>query len=308
MKRARFLTPIVTAFDAEGNLDIKANRRIYDTQIDGGIEGIVVMGSTGEFFSMPTEQKKELIDLALIHVRNRIKVYVGTGCMSVEDTIALSNYALEVGAEAVMIISPYYFALSDRSVEEFYDKVARAVEGRIYLYNYPARTGHDLSPEVTLRLLRKHKNIVGYKDTVTEMGHTRKLITTIHKEFPDFEIFSGFDENFVHNLISGGSGCIGGLSNLYPKLITAWVHAMNQEDTKKIVKIQRVVNDLMDIYAIGTPFIPVMKRAMMMSGVKMTDHCTSPFLPVDSGQVEALEKLMKKVEDPIREILEGTEG
>lgn len=308
MKRAKFLTPIVTAFDAEGNLDIKANRRIYDTQIDGGIEGIVVMGSTGEFFSMPTEQKKELIDLALIHVRNRIKVYVGTGCMSVEDTIALSNYALEVGAEAVMIISPYYFALSDRSVEEFYDKVAQAVEGRIYLYNYPARTGHDLSPEVTLRLLRKHKNIVGYKDTVTEMGHTRKLITTIHKEFPDFEIFSGFDENFVHNLISGGSGCIGGLSNLYPKLITAWVHAMNQEDTKKIVKIQRVVNELMDIYAIGTPFIPVMKRAMMMSGVEMTDHCTSPFLPADAGQVEVLERLMKKVEGPIREILEGTEG
>ena len=163
MKRARFLTPIVTAFDAEGNLDIKANRRIYDTQIEGGIEGIVVMGSTGEFFSMTTEQKKELIDLALIHVRNRIKVYVGTGCMSVEDTIALSNYALEVGAEAVMIISPYYFALSDRSVEEFYDQVARAVEGRIYLYNYPARTGYDLSPEITLRLLRKHKNIVGYK-------------------------------------------------------------------------------------------------------------------------------------------------
>lgn len=308
MKRARFLTPIVTAFDAEGNLDIKANRRIYDTQIEGGIDGIVVMGSTGEFFGMPTEQKKELIDLALIHARNRIKVYVGTGCMSVEDTIALSNYALEVGAEAVMIISPYYFALSDRSVEEFYDQVARAVEGRIYLYNYPARTGYDLSPEVTLRLLRKHKNIVGYKDTVTEMGHTRKLITTIHAEFPDFEIFSGFDENFVHNLISGGSGCIGGLSNLYPKLMSAWVHAMNQEDTRRIVKIQRVVNDLMDIYAIGTPFIPIMKRAMMMSGVEMQDYCTSPFLPADDAQMEVLKRLMDKVEGPIREILEQPKG
>lgn len=308
MKRAKFLTPIVTAFDAEGNLDIKANRRIYDTQIEGGIEGIVVMGSTGEFFSMPTEQKKELIDLALIHVRNRIKVYVGTGCMSVEDTIALSNYALEVGAEAVMIISPYYYALSDRSVEEFYDKVAQAVEGRIYLYNYPERTGYDLSPGVTLRLLRKHKNIVGYKDTVTEMGHTRKLITTIHKEFPDFEIFSGFDENFVHNLISGGSGCIGGLSNLYPRLMSDWAHAMNQEDTRRIVQIQRVVNDLMDIYAIGTPFIPIMKRAMMMSGIEMQDYCTSPFLPADEAQIQALEKLLEKVEGPIREIMEQAKG
>lgn len=219
MKKANFLTPVVTAFDENGNLDIQGNKNVWDHLIKGGVDGLVIMGSTGEFFSMTTEQKKELIKLVVEHVNKRTKVYIGTSCMTVEDTVELSNFAIETGADAVMIISPYYFALSNESVEFFYDKVAEAVKGDIYLYNFPDRTGHDLTPEVTLNLLRKHKNIVGFKDTVSEMGHTRKLMTTVLKEFPDFIVLSGFDENFVHNILCGGSGCIGGLSNLCPELL-----------------------------------------------------------------------------------------
>lgn len=278
MKKANFLTPVVTAFDANGNLDIQANKNVWDHLIKGGVDGLVIMGSTGEFFSMTTEQKKELIKLVVEHVNKRIKVYIGTSCMTVEDTVELSNFAIEAGADAVMIISPYYFTLSDESVEFFYDKVAEAIKGDIYLYNFPDRTGHDLTPEVTLNLLRKHKNIVGFKDTVSEMGHTRKLMTTVLKEFPDFIVLSGFDENFVHNILCGGSGCIGGLSNLCPELFADWVKAINAKNMVEVARIQKIVDKLMDLYPIGTPFIPIMKKAMMIRGVEMQDYCTKPFL------------------------------
>ena len=276
MKKANFLTPVVTAFDANGNLDVQANKNVWDHLIKGGVDGLVIMGSTGEFFSMTTEQKKELIKLVVEYVNKRTKVYIGTSCMTVEDTVELSNFALEVGADAVMIISPYYFALSNESVEFFYDKVAGAVKGDIYLYNFPDRTGHDLTPEVTLNLLRKHKNIVGFKDTVSEMGHTRKLMTTVLDEFPDFVILSGFDENFVHNILCGGSGCIGGLSNLCPELFADWVKAIDAKNMEEVARIQKIVDKLMDLYSIGTPFIPIMKKAMMIRGVEMQDYCTKP--------------------------------
>ena len=277
MKKANFLTPVVTAFDKNGNLDIQGNKNVWDHLIKGGVDGLVIMGSTGEFFSMTTEQKKELIKLVVEHVNKRTKVYIGTSCMTVEDTVELSNFAIETGADAVMIISPYYFALSNESVEFFYDKVAEAVKGDIYLYNFPDRTGHDLTPEVTLNLLRKHKNIVGFKDTVSEMGHTRKLMTTVLKEFPDFIVLSGFDENFVHNILCGGSGCIGGLSNLCPELFADSVKAINAINMDEVARIQKIVDKLMALYPIGTPFIPIMKKAMILHGVEMKEYCTKPF-------------------------------
>lgn len=294
MKKANFLTPVVTAFDANGNLDVQANKNVWDHLIKGGVDGLVIMGSTGEFFSMTTEQKKELIKLVVEHVNKRTKVYIGTSCMTVEDTVELSNFAIEAGADAVMIISPYYFALSDESVEFFYDKVAEAVKGDIYLYNFPDRTGHDLTPEITLNLLRKHKNIVGFKDTVSEMGHTRKLMTTVLKEFPDFIVLSGFDENFVHNILCGGSGCIGGLSNLCPELFADWVKAINAKNMDEVARIQKVVDKLMDLYPIGTPFIPIMKKAMILHGVEMKDYCTKPFLPATEEQTEQIKAVMKE--------------
>ena len=294
MKKANFLTPVVTAFDANGNLDVQANKNVWDHLIKGGVDGLVIMGSTGEFFSMTTEQKKELIKLVVEYVNKRTKVYIGTSCMTVEDTVELSNFALEVGADAVMIISPYYFALSNESVEFFYDKVAGAVKGDIYLYNFPDRTGHDLTPEVTLNLLRKHKNIVGFKDTVSEMGHTRKLMTTVLDEFPDFIILSGFDENFVHNILCGGSGCIGGLSNLCPELFADWVKAIDAKNMEEVARIQKIVDKLMDLYSIGTPFIPIMKKAMMICGVEMQDYCTKPFLQATEEQTEQIKAVMKE--------------
>lgn len=295
MKTAQFLTPVVTAFDHEGKLDHQANRNIYDFLIDGGVDGLVVMGSTGEFFAMEDAQKKELIDLVVRHVNGRTKVYIGTACMTVEDTVQLSNYALDAGADGVMIVSPYYFALSDESIEFFYDQVAEAVKGDIYLYNFPARTAHDLSPEVTLNLLRKHRNIKGFKDTVTEMGHTRKLIQTVQNEFPDFIIYSGFDENFAHNVLSGGNGCIGGLSNLFPEVFSEWVKAMNAKDLKKVADIQRVVDKMSGLYDIGTPFIPILKKAMMLRGIELQGNCQKPLIQPNEDQIEKIKAVLRDV-------------
>lgn len=308
MKKAQFLTPVVTAFDSEGNLDHQANKNIYDFLLNGGVDGLVIMGSTGEFSFMEDAQKKELIDLALSYVNHRTKVYIGTACMTVEDTVQLSNYAINAGADGVMIISPYYFYLSDESVEFYFDQVAPRIKGDIYLYNYPARTGHDLSPEVTLNLLRKHKNIKGYKDTVTEMGHTRRLIQTVQNEFPDFIIYSGFDENFAHNVLSGGNGCIGGLSNIYPEVFSEWVNAINAKDLKKVADIQSIVDKMMELYDFGPTFIPFTKQAMVSRGIRLEGYCQKPLIQPNAELTESINMLLQELDERIVQVIPDYKG
>ncbi|WP_160725101.1 dihydrodipicolinate synthase family protein [Bacillus sp. USDA818B3_A] len=308
MKKAQFLTPVVTAFDSEGNLDHQANKNIYDFLINGGIDGLVIMGSTGEFFSMKDAQKRELIDLVVSYVNHRTKVYIGTACMTVEDTIDLSNYAIHAGADGVMVISPYYFSLSDESVEYYYDQVAEGIKGDIYLYNFPARTGHDLSPEVTLNLLRKHKNIKGYKDTVTEMGLTRKLIQTVQDEFPDFIVLSGFEENFAHNVLSGGDGCIGGLSNIYPEVFSEWVQAINEKNLDKVAEIQNIVDKIAGLYDIGSPFIPIIKKAMVIRGIELEGYCQKPFIEPNNQQSESIKELLHELDAMIARVVPRYQG
>ncbi|MBU2703412.1 4-hydroxy-tetrahydrodipicolinate synthase [Sporomusaceae bacterium BoRhaA] len=293
MKKAQFLTPVVTAFDENANLDVKGNQAIYEHLIQGGIDGIVVMGSTGEFFAMSMEQKKQLIDIAVSYINHRVKCFVGTGCMTVQETVELSNYAAKAGADAVMIISPYYFSMNPGDIEKWYGDIASQVNSDIYIYNFPDRTGHDISPEVTLRLLRQHKNIVGYKDTVEALGHTRALIELTKADFPDFVMLSGYDENLAHVLLSGGNGCIGGLSNLAPETFSAWVKAINEQDLCKIEEYQRKVNALMELYTINTPFIPVMKKAMILRGVPIQEKCIE-FSPITAEQTAKVTAIMKK--------------
>lgn len=302
MKKASYFTPVVTAFDEEGRLDIQGNRNLWDHLIQGGVSGLVIMGSIGEFFALTGEEKRRLIDEAASWAGGRTKIYIGTGCMTVEETVELSNYALLKGVDGVMVISPYYFSLSPESIEYYYDQVASAVNGDLFLYNFPERTGYDLTPEITLRLLRKHKNIKGYKDTLGVMAHTRKLIRTVSGEFPDFVVLSGFDEFFAHNVLSGGNGCIGGLSNIYPELFARWVKAVDDEDMQAVSRIQQIVDRAMAIYDVAHAFVPVIKAAVKMRGVAIQDTCKKPFISPGEQEREEIRRIMNDVELMMKEL------
>lgn len=295
MRKTQFFTPVVTCFNQNGQLDQQANEAVYEHVVSGGIDGLVIMGSTGEFYSMPMEQKKQLIDIAVKYVQHRAKIYIGTGSMSANDTIELSNYAYQAGVDGVMIISPYYFRLSPTSIEAFYDAVVPHIKNDVFLYNFPDCTGYDLTPNIVLNLLRRHKNIVGLKDTVGSLAHTRNLIVEILGEFPDFSIYSGFDDNLAYVMSSGGAGCIGGLSNLVPEKFAAWARAIDEKDFTANEQYQQFTNQLMEFYSIGQPFISMMKTAMKLRGISLQEHCTIPLLQPTPQQLEKISALMKKL-------------
>jgi len=183
----------------------------------------------------------------------------------------------------VIVVPPYYFWLNAQSIEHFYDTLAQQIPGKLYLYNFPDRTGYQIPAETIRSLALRHENIVGCKDTISGMDHTREVIKAVKPLRPDFEIYSGFDDNFAHNVLSGGDGCIGGLSNLAPEVCSAWVDALRRWDMVQAAALQQKVDRLMSIYSVGTPFVPYIKRAMQLRGIGVQGFATQP-LPMASAE------------------------
>lgn len=295
--KTQFLTPVVTVFQDDGKTpDWEGNRKVHDFLIRSGVDGLVLMGSTGEFFSMTLDTQKAFVDFLSQTVKGRTRVFIGASRMLIDETIELCNYAVSKGLNEVMLVSPYYFKLPEEALETYYDKIADSTDARIYLYNFPDRTGHDLNPELVLRLAKKHSNICGIKDTVSNMGHTSDIMSLVLPVRPDFEIFSGFDDNLVHNAMGGGAGCIGGLSNLIPEVCAAWVAAIRRNDVEEMVRYQAYINDAMAIYKVCTPFMPAIKYAMNLRGLEINETCSAPILKASETQKAQIRALLERLE------------
>ena len=152
-----------------------------------------------------------------------------------------------------MIISPYYFPLDDEAIFDFYSTIASQTPAHIFIYNFPERTGYSVSPEICLRLADKYPNIIGMKDTVPDAFHTAQVINTVKKNIPHFEVYAGYDNNFAHNILSGGDGCIGGLSNIVPEFFASWMQAFTNDDLLAVAQHQQIVDQLMAVYSVNSP-------------------------------------------------------
>ncbi|MBU5436301.1 dihydrodipicolinate synthase family protein [Pseudoflavonifractor sp. MSJ-37] len=273
---ASYLSPAITLFHADGSLDLDSQKKLYENLIAHGIDGILVEGSSSEFFAMDMEQRRAMAKFAIDTIDHRVKLIVGTSSMVAREIIDFSNYCLEQGADAVMILPPYYFHFDDEALLQYYDRLAGEIHGPIYIYNFPDNTGYTIAPETVVKLAKLHSNIVGMKDTISGMDHTRELIKTVKSELPEFEIYSGFDDNFAHNVLAGGNGCIGALSNVVPEVCTAWVRAFRENDLEGIAKGQQTIDRLMDLYSVRSPFLPVLKEALRLRGISATSASTFP--------------------------------
>lgn len=254
-------TPMVTVFDKDGNLDFVGNEKVINHLIANGVSGILFFGSMGEFVTLSMKEKKEFINFAIKAVNKRVPVLIGTGGTAVDEVIELTKYAEMEDADAAVIVSPYYYKLDDQCLYRYYAEIASSVDIPIILYNFPDRTAVCLEPELILKLAGKFKNIVGVKDTVDNISHTRKLIRAIKPEFKDFSIFSGFDEYLVSNLMAGGDGVICGLTNIAPKLFVELYNAYNNADFLTVTILQKKVYTLMQIYDVSQPFFSPIKAA-----------------------------------------------
>lgn len=286
-------SPMVTVFDRKGDIDYKANERVINNLIDNGIDGILFLGSMGEFFTIPLNKKKEFIDFAVKAVDKRVAVLIGTGGTDVDEVVELTRYSHKAGADAALVVSPYYFKLDDESLYRYFSQVAASADIDIILYNFPDRTSVSLDAPLVTRLARDHKNIVCIKDTVDNISHTRKLIKAVKGEFEEFSILAGFDEYLVPNLMAGGDGVICGLTNIAPRLFSDIYAAYGRKDFDTVDTLQKKIYTLMQLYDVTQPFVGAIKAATsMVLGGEISYQVGKPGKAADPEQAEKIRKIL----------------
>lgn len=290
--RPMYMTPCVTAMNQDETIDFPAQAALYNFLVHGGIDGVLVMGSMGEFFALTQQQRRQLAEFSVQQIAGRVKVIIGTNAMRFEDTVQLSRHALHAGADAVAVISPYYLKLTQEELIAYYDRLADQVDGPLYLYNYPDRTAHSLDAQTVLAIRRRHANVIGIKDSASTVEHTLQILEAVHPEFPDFEVYCGFDNGLPAVYAAGGSGAIGGLSNVAPALIHQWCEAVGEGDEKSMTQLGGRVNQLMRLYDVGMPFSPYIKEATRLAGVPLQTHSTFPLPAVTQADTDAIARIM----------------
>ncbi len=290
---AEIICAAVTAFGPDEKPDYPANKRIIDFLIEKGINGILVLGSTGEFTSLSVAEKEAFFQFYSEYAGGRIKLYAGTGTMCYDETVSLSNAAIRMGFEAAIVMSPFYYALDQEKIYAYYRSVADAVNGNIMLYNFPNRSTYSISPATFERLVQDTENIIGIKDTISSRMHVFQCCNI--RAARQVQVYSGFDDQFLDNLAFGGSGAITGMANVVPDIWSRWIRAVDMEDFDTCQKITALIYRLMPIYFMDSNASLLLKCLMVHRGVEIPERAIFPFNGVSREIRRNAEQILDKV-------------
>jgi len=216
-------TALVTPFSSDGSqIDWPAYERLVESQLTGGISGLVPCGTTGEAPTLSDQEQRQLVERTVELAQGKASVVAGTGSNSTKKTIEASAAALEAGADGVMIVMPYYNKPSQEGMVRHVELVAKAVQAPIVLYNIPGRTGVELSVESVLRILEASDNVVAIKDATGNVLHCQELV---RRAGDRITVLSGDDILTIPLMSVGAKGVISVTSNVYPRQVAECVAA-----------------------------------------------------------------------------------
>ena len=207
-------TALVTPFTNDG-INFEELRKLIEFQILEGVDSLIICGTTGESSTMSLDEKKSVIEFSVKIANGRVPIIAGTGSNNTKDVISMSKYAENVGADALLLVTPYYNKTTQKGLIAHYSKIAESVEIPIILYNVPSRTGINIDPETCFEL-SKIPNIVAIKEASGNISQVAKISNLCKDELA---IYSGNDDQIVPILSLGGLGVISVLSNIYPKFV-----------------------------------------------------------------------------------------
>jgi 4-hydroxy-tetrahydrodipicolinate synthase len=268
------LVALITPMRADGSVDEKAYAEFVDWQIKEGTDGIVPVGTTGESPTLTHDEHRRVVEIAIEVSDRRVPVIAGAGSNSTREAIALTRHAKEAGADAALIVTPYYNKPTQEGMFLHYTAIADAVDLPIIIYNIPPRSVIDMSVE-TMARLAKHRNIVGVKDATANLVrplHTRRACGD------DFCQLSGEDHTALAFNAAGGVGCISVTANVAPRLCsemqTAWAEGRVGEATA----LQNRLLPLHDALFSETSPAPVKYAASLLG--RTSERCRLPLAPI----------------------------
>lgn len=276
---------IVTPFK-DDTIDFQKLEELLEWHVKEGTDAIIICGTTGESATMSFEEQKEAIKFTVEKIDNRISVIAGTGSNNTKSSIELSKYSEEIGADGLLIVTPYYNKTTQIGLIKHYTAIADNVNIPIIIYNVPGRTGLNILPD-TVAKLSEHKNIKGVKEAsgdITQVAEIARLCPE------DFYIYSGNDDMIVPLLSLGGDGVISVVANILPKDTHDMVQYFLDGDIKASKDLQLKMKPLIDTLFIEVNPIPV-REAMNILGMKV-GNCRLPLVPMEESNKK---KMMKEM-------------
>ena len=284
-------TALITPFKADQSVDYDALKRIVRQQLDGGVDALVVIGTTGESPVIEFDEREKIISLVIKEVKGKIPVIVGTGTNNPKKVIENNKQAEALKADGVLIVNPYYNKGTQVSLVEHYKFVAKKTKLPIILYNVPSRTGMNILPETVVKIHRECKNVVAVKEA---SGNISQIAHLISIKPTSLSVISGNDDQTLAVMASGGDGVISVFSNPYPAEMKKITAAILSNNLKTAQKLNNKYLSMMNALFIETSPSPV-KYVMSKLGL-CKNVLRLPLVKATSKAEELLDKEMKKLE------------
>ncbi len=291
------ITAMVTPFDKSGNVDTAAIRKHVDFLIDGGVNCLYPLGTTGEMHLMTVEERKLVAETVISQNNRRITAYIHVGAMSEADTLELARHAYETGADGIGVVTPAYFKASDRELEEYYVAVANSVpdDFPVYSYNIPQLSGNDLKPEVLERIVKRAPNVIGIKYSLPDMNRTVHYGRINNN---NFSVVQGADTLMFAALMLGCDGIVSGCSSVFPEIFSRVYKAFTEGKYSEAARLQKLATYAAETIKCGSN-MSYFKEGLKIRGIDM-GTMRKPLLDITPGELEIFKKDFVKCLDVVK--------
>lgn len=283
---------IITPFHDDLTVNYEEFKRVIDDQINNGTDAIVVCGTTGEPATMSEEEHLDVIKWAIKYINKRVPVIAGTGSNCTSTSIYLSKEAEKAGADALLLVSPYYNKCTQNGLIQHFSATAKEVSIPCIIYNVPSRTGCNILPQTAIKLAQEVDNIVAIKEASGDLSQIMKLSRLNEQAGHVIDIYSGNDDQIVPILAAGGIGVISVLSNVAPQQTHDICQKFFDGDLAGALKLQLDLLDVINNLFCEVNPIPV-KAAMNMLGYK-AGSLRLPLTEMEDAHKEVLKKSMEE--------------
>jgi len=282
-------TALVTPFYSDGRLDYRALERLVEFQVSENIEALVPCGSTGEAATLDTQERLEVIERTVVAVNRRIPVIAGTGTNNTRTTIELTNRAVELGVDAVLVVTPFYNKPTQRGLVEHFRVLIQETDARIILYNVPSRTGVNMFAETQLEVAALSERIIGTKEA---SGNLEQIQAIIRDTPPHFAVYSGDDALTLPAIACGAHGVVSVISNYLPRRFGDGVRAALSGDFAIARTILIDILPLMQANFIESNPLPV-KYILSQLGM-IEEAYRMPLVPMSSSNKKKIDELLMR--------------
>jgi 4-hydroxy-tetrahydrodipicolinate synthase len=280
--------PHITPFQHDGEMNDDALRQCVQFWIEGGLSGLVPCGSNGEAPYLSREERKRVIKIVVDEVDGKMPVIAGTGAMSTQETIQLTKDARDIGVDAALIVTPFYFKHSSKEIHDHYSTILEAVDLPIVVYNVPKFTGFSLDPSVVYKLVSEYDNVLGIKDSSGNLSQIAELIRLVGDKI---SVLAGTADVALSTLMLGGKGAVIAVANVAPKLCSALYENFKEGKFEHSSKLQKRISYINEVLLRRHNQLSAIKAALTMMDLP-GGYPRKPTAPLEEHEKKEIGKIL----------------